>query len=388
MLKNESSARDLNETIQPSPPESPAPSAGNLLGRRSFMKRLGVAGAALPAGALLTSKTRARAEDSGRITEGDAAILRFLAAAEILETDLWQQYTELALGNESFALALQVLDGDMPTYVNQNTREEFTHQNFLNQYLISKGRRAVDLSHFKTLPSSQATGSNKTAKRLTNLMNLNVDTSWFLRYRLSGNPDFGDTFPQIVTLQDLPGIPNSDLPLPTDATNGFEIQLIANTAGFHFATVEQGGSSLYLSFLHKVTNLEVLRIVGSIGGTEIMHFQTWSDKAGNSPMLTDAHGNVVFPQLPTSPDLPNPVNGTDPASPEDTNQIMPAPCKFISAHLPVCSVVRPSSTHQAGAVATIAFFKAMGLFQGQNDGFFTMVNELAAEADAAVRQAD
>jgi hypothetical protein len=388
MLKNESSVRDLNGAIQPSAPESPAPSAGNLLGRRSFMKRLGVAGAALPAGALLTSETRARAEDSGRITGGDAAILRFLAAAEILETDLWQQYTELALGNESFALALQVLDGDMPTYVNQNTRDEFTHQNFLNQYLVSKGRRAVDLSHFKTLPSSQATGANKTARRLTNLMNLTVDTSWFLRYRLSGNPDFGDTFPQIVTLQDLPGIPNSDLPPPTDATNGFEIQLIANTAGFHFATVEQGGSSLYLSFLGKVTNLEVLRIVGSIGGTEIMHFQTWSDKAGNSPMLTDAHGNVVFPQLPTSPDLPNPVNGTDPASPEDTNQIMPAPCKFISAHLPVCSVIRPSSTHQAGAVATIAFFKAMGLFQGQSDAFFSMVNELAAEADAAARQMD
>jgi hypothetical protein len=128
--------------------------------------------------------------------------------------------------------------------------------------------------------------------------------------------------------------------------------------------------------------------VGSIGGTEIMHFQTWSDKAGNSPMLTDAHGNIVFPQLPASPALPHPVNGTDPASPEDTNQIMPAPCKFISAHLPLCSVVRPSSTHQAGAVATIAFFTAMGLFQGQSNAFFAVLEELAEEADAAVRQAD
>lgn len=352
------------------------------------MKRLGIAGAALPAGALLTSKTRARAEDSGRLTEGDAAILRFLAAAEILETDLWQQYAELALGNESFALALQVLDGDMPSYVRQNTRDEFSHQDFLNKYLVSKGRRAVDLSHFKTLHSSQATGSNTSALRLTNLMNLTVDTSWFLRYRLSGNPDFGDMFPQIVTLQNLPGIPNSNLPLPTDVTNGFKIQLIANTAGFHFATIEQGGSSLYLSFLHKVTSLEVLRIVGSIGGTEIMHFQTWQDKAGNSPMLTDAHGNVVFPQLPTAPALPDPVNGTDPASPDDTNQIMPAPCKFISTELPPCSVIRPSSTLKAGAVATVAFFKAMGLFDGQVDGFFTVLNELAAEADAAVREAD
>src|SRR5205807_7962025 len=138
------------------------------------------------------SETRARAEDSGRITGGDAAILRFLAVAEILETDLWQQYTELALGNESFALALQVLDGDMPTYVNQNTRNEFTHQNFINAYLVSKGHSPVNLEHFRTLPSSQATGSNKTAKRLTNLMILTVDTTWFTRYRSTGNPDFGD----------------------------------------------------------------------------------------------------------------------------------------------------------------------------------------------------
>ncbi|HEX4644231.1 MAG TPA: twin-arginine translocation signal domain-containing protein [Verrucomicrobiae bacterium] len=383
MAKMQSLARANDAAIK-----SSSPSTRDVLGRRSFMKRLGIAGAALPAGALLTSKTRAHAEGSSGLTAGDVAILRFLAAVEILETDLWQQYTELALGNESFALALEVLDGDMPSYVNQNTRDEFTHQNFLNQYLISKGQHPVDLSHFKTLPSSQATGSNKSARRLTNLMNLTVDTSWFLRYRLSGNPDFGDSFPQIVTLQNLPGIPNSDLPSPTDVTNGFEIQLIANTAGFHFATIEQGGSSLYLSFLHKVTSLEVLRIVGSIGGTEIMHFQTWQDKAGNSPMLTDSHGNVVFPQLPTAPALPDPVNGTDPASPDDTNQIMPAPCKFISAQLPLCSVIRPSSTLKAGAVATVKFFTDMGLFQGQNSGFFARLNELAQEADAAVRQAD
>ena len=200
-----------------------------------------------------------RADRSKGLAESDAAILRFLAAAEILETDLWQQYTELALGNPAFQLALEVLDGDMPTYVNQNTRDEFTHENFINAYLVSKGRKPVNLERFRTLPSSQATGANKTAKRLTSLMNLTVDTSWFLRYRLPGNPDFGDTFPQIVNLEHVAAIPAHDLPLPTDPNFGFQIQLIANAAAFHFATIEQGGSSLYLSFLPKASSLEVLR---------------------------------------------------------------------------------------------------------------------------------
>lgn len=351
------------------------------------MKRLGLAGAAaLPVGALLTSQTRASAEDRDhgtRLNAGDAAIIRFLAAIEILETDLWQQYNELALGNAAFQQGLITLDGDMPTYVNQNTRDEFSHQNFLNAYLVSKSRKAVSLEPFRKLPSSQATGSNKTAKRLTNLMNLNVDTSWFLRYRLAGNPDFGDTFAQIVNLQNVPGIPNQDLPLPSDLTNGFQAQFIANVAGFHFATVEQGGSSLYTSFLTKASSLEVLRIVGSIGGTETMHFQTWSDKAGNAPSLMDSHNNVIFPELPHAPD-PTP-DGIDHSDPTDTNQIMPAPCKFISASLPLCSIIRPTSTQQAGAMATVAFFTTMGLFQGQSPGFFDFIASLAEEADAARR---
>src|SRR5256886_3895711 len=201
---------------------------------------------------------------------GDTAILRFLAAAEILETDLWQQYNELALGNPAFQNGLFALDGDMPTYVNQNTRDEFSHQDFINAYLVSKGRRPVSLEAFRTLPSSQATGSNKTAKRLTNLMNLTVDTSWYTRYRSTGNPDFGDAFPQIVNLVNLPAIPNGDLTI-----GGDDIQLIGNTAGFHFATIEQGGSSLYDAMLPRATSVEVLRIIAAIGGSEIQHFEAW-----------------------------------------------------------------------------------------------------------------
>jgi hypothetical protein len=354
------------------------------------MKRLGLGAAVLPAGAIITTATRARAND--HLSDGDIAILRFLAAVELLETDLWVQYNELALGNESFQLALNLLDGDEATYVNLNTRDEVSHGVFLNGYLASKGHQQVSLEPFRRLPSSQATGSNKTAKRLTNLMNLTVDTSWYFRYRSAQNPDFGAMFPQIVDLVNVPGIPNSDLPAPVDASgnivpSGFEIQFIGNVAGFHFATVEQGGSSLYQSFLPKASNLDVIRIVGAIGGTEIQHFQTWQDKAGNAlPVVNPNNGQTLFPQLPLAPPLPNPPDGTDNAGPNDTNQIFATPCEFINKNLPACSVIRPISTGQAGAQATIAFFTNMGLFQGQKDDFFDFVSTLAAEADAAKRE--
>ncbi len=293
---------------------------------------------------------------------------------------MWQQYNELALGNEAFQTALEVLDEDMPTYVNQNTRDEFSHQDFLNVYLASKGARPVSLEEFRTLPSSQATGSNKRAKRLTNLMNLNVDTSWYTRYRGTGNPDFGDVFPQIVNLVHVPGIPNSDLTVGSD-----EAQLIGNTAGFHFATIEQGGASLYDALLTKANSTEVLRIVASIGGTEVQHFEVWQDKAGNSPPVpaTGPNAGSLFPDLPHSPDQE--ANGIDPADPIDTNQIMPRPCTFISRSLPLCSVIRPTSTAQAGAVATFKAFTLMGLFEGQSEAFFDFVFELAEEADEASR---
>jgi len=356
------------------------PESRSTLGRRSFLKGVGLGGATalLPFGGWLASGTVAKADSNGgRIPPGDAAILRFLAAAEILETDLWQQYNELALGNSAFQQALQVLDGDMPTYVNQNTRNEFTHQDFINAYLVSKGVRPVSLESFRTLPSSQATGSSKTAKRLTNLMNLTVDTSWYTRYRSTGNPDFGDTFPQIVSLVNVPAIPNSDLPAGGDA-----IQLIANTAGFHFATIEQGGSSLYDSLLPKVTSLEVIRIVAAIGGSEVQHFEIWQDKAGNAPPVPAATG-ALFPQLPLAPDAT--PDGIDHSDPMDTNQVMARPCKFISTNLPLCAVIRPTSTAKGGAMAAATGLTQSGLFSGQSPRFFKALFGLAAAADAARR---
>ena len=80
------------------------------------------------------------------------------------------------------------------------------------------------------------------------------------------------------------------------------LQAIANTAAFHFPSVEAGGTSLYPSLAQRVTDAEVLRIVLSIGGTEAMHFQTWQDKAGNAPAITDPTNGLTsrISPLPTS----------------------------------------------------------------------------------------
>src|SRR3954451_16788967 len=240
------------------------------------------------------------------LTKGDVAILQFLAAAELVETDLWQQYNELGgiqdsevpggSGNPAYTGALAVLDEDMDQYIHDNTDDEQSHANFINAYLEAHGAEPVNLDAFRTLPSSTATGAQQIG-RLTNLMQLTVDTSYWTRYRSdSQNPDFGDMLPQAVpglAAGQFPAIPRSDDDLgPPD-----HLQAIANTAGFHFAFIEQGGTSIYAQLAQRVTHHEVLRILLSIGPTEAMHFQTWHDKAGNAPPLTDPTNGLVFPDL-------------------------------------------------------------------------------------------
>ncbi len=380
---------------EPSAKENPSPSPNDVR-RRSFLKGLGVVGAALSAGSLLTGEAEAQ-DRSGIITVGDVAILRFLAAAEILETDLWQQYNELAgiqdsevpggSGSRLYTKALEVLDEDMPQYIHDNTEDELTHEVFINAYLVSKGAEPVNLDQFRTLPSSQATGAQQIG-RLTNLMQLSVDTTWFTRYRSrTGNPDLGDTFPQaipsIATGQH-PAIPRTDDDVQPDPSKPHHIsdltQAIANTAGFHFATIEQGGTSLYPKLAQRVTSLEVLRIVLSIGGTEISHFQTWSDKAGNSPPLSVV--DPVTGLTVTFPDLNAPPFGGEDFQ---TNLIMPEPTAFLSRKLPACSIIRPTATKGA-AMGALKALTADGLFIGQSPEFFKFMRTLAIEADLAVRQ--
>ncbi len=357
--------------------------------RRSFIKKaLAATGSASLGAGLLAQNTD---EGGGALTKGDAAILRFLAAAEIIESDLWQQYNELGGvqdselpglaggrgGSAPYIAALAVLDPDMSQYIHDNTEDEISHFHFLNAYLASKRVDPVSLDDFHSLPSSRASGARQVG-RLTNLMQLTVDTSWWNRYRSrANNPDLDPAFkfPQAVPSLSVgrhPAIPRTDDDLvPKD-----HIQAIANTAGFHFGFIEQGGSSLYPSLAQRVTNAEVLRILLSIGPTETSHFQTWHDKAGNAPALTDPNNAaLVFPDLNAAP-----FGGED----FQTNLIMPEPVPFLSRKFPACSIIRPTETKGA-AMGAIRALTADGLFIGQSPAFFELLRDLAEAADSASR---
>jgi hypothetical protein len=346
--------------------------------RRSFLVKGAAVGAGtLGAGRLLADASPAFA--SGGLTKGDAAILRFLAAAEIIETDIWQQYNELAgiqdgevpggSGNPDYTAAVAVLDSDMAQYIHDNTDDEMSHAAFINAYLQAHGAQTVNLDKFRTLPSSQATGAQQIG-RLTNLMQLTVNTSFWTRYRSDSlNPDLGDTLPQAIP--DLatgqhPAIPRTDADLaPPD-----HLQAIANTAGFHFAWIEQGGTSLYAALAQRATHSEVLQILISIGGSEIMHFQTWQDKAGNALPLTDPTTGLTFPDLNADGEL------------TQTNLIMPEPTPFLDRKFPIVSIIRPTETDGI-AMGALKAFTADGLFIGQSAEFSAVLAGLAKAADAA-----
>jgi hypothetical protein len=354
---------------------------------------MAVAGAAAVPGAAAVLTPDAAVAQIG-LTDGDAAILRFLAAAELIESDLWGQYTELggvningASDGESpgvpaggfntpYVKALQNIDSDMPQYITDNTDDEFSHAAFINAYLAAHGRKGVNLDEFRNIPSSKADGAQHKG-RLTNLMNLNVDTSWYTRYRSTSNVDFGGSAPaQLLTIKGQPAIPRDN----HDTKDPNRIQAIANTASFHFAFIEQGGSSLYTTLLQQVSSVEVVRIVASIGGTEIDHFSLWHDKVSNalSPPnnVTDPVTGLSFPDLSSNTD-----------ELKQTNLILAEPTRFISSTLPLVSVIRPSSTKNSGAVAAVIALTNDNLFDGQqNPEFFDTVMDLAEAADAAVRE--
>jgi hypothetical protein len=300
--------------------------------RRSFLKGSLVTGAAI-AGARFLGEPKAFAQSSESLTKGDVAILKLLAAAELIEADLWQQYAELGgvtQGTQNqYQLALQNLDGDGSQYLSSNTLDELSHADFLNAYLISKGEEPVDFDHFRTLLSSTAPGAQQIG-RLTNLMQLTVDTRWYTRYRGATNPDFGAKFPQALPAlfaNQFTAIPRTKAELNGNAAH---VQAIANTAAFHFGFIEQAGSSLYATLSQQVSSPEVLKITLSIGGDEICHFLEWVDFSGNGVQppiapLTDPTNGLTFPDF----------NATgDPLL--QTNLIFPVPCEFISPNLPLC----------------------------------------------------
>ena len=371
--------------------------------RRSFIKSGGLlAGGAATVGAgLLTNGTSVFAQERGRLNPGDVAILRFLAAAELIESDLWQQYAELGgIGNNlpievnpnqqlnNYQIALSNLDGDGPQYITSNTLDEVSHAAFLNAYLESRGAEPVNFSQFETLPGSTASGSSGKL-RLTNLMHLNVDTSWFVRYRSTTNPDLGATFPQAITLNGVTAIPRNDADFNGAPNSNFpgnnHIQAIANVAAFHFGYIEQGGSSLYSAMSQKVTDPEVLEITLGIGGDEVAHFLEWVDFAGNGVQqpvapFTDPISGLSFPDFFNNPPL-------QPPTLVQPSLIFPVPCEFISPNLPHVAIIRPLTDKFAGAVAAVASLTADGLFNGQSRQFLNTLQVMAQEADSAFRLA-
>jgi hypothetical protein len=358
--------------------ENPVKRANN---RRSFLRSSLVTGAAITSAAVLAER-KSFAQSSQPLTDGDVAILRFLAGAELIEADLWLQYAELGgVSHETqspYQLALQNLDPDGPQYVSSNAIDEQSHAEFLNAYLVSKGEEPVDLDQFRTLPSSTADGAQQIG-RLTNLTQLKVDTSWYTRYRSTTNGDFGATFPQVLPqlfAGHFTAIPRSN----ADLTPRSHIQAIANTAAFHFGAIEQGGSSLYATLSQKVSSLEVLKITLSIGGDEIAHFVEWMDFSGNAVQppiapLTDPVTGLTFPNFNKKP---NPLL--------QTNLIFPVPCDFISRNLPRCAVIRPTSPGQIDALGAANFLIGQGLFIGQPKAFTEALISLAKAADAATRE--
>ena len=234
-------------------------------------------------------------------------------------------------------------------------------------------------------------GDVKQIRRLSNLTQLTLDTSWYTRYRSTENPDFGDQFSSPFPIVNRPAIPlnDTDTPPTTDLTpplttrDAIRMQAIADTAAFHFATIEQGGSSLYGSFIPMATSRVVLRILYAVGGSEVAHFQTWHDKAGNAVSMPLAPlTDPTDPQV-TFPDLNSPPFGGEAFT---TNLIMPEPCDFISENLPDCSIIRPTLRKNAGPLAVVAFLTNMGLFIGQSQEFFDTLKAIAREADRARRQ--
>jgi hypothetical protein len=381
--------------------------------RRSFLRNgvFGLGATAIATGQLPAALPAFGQEDEegAPVSKGDIAVLTFLSALEQVEADLWIQYAELGGATNqglspvdlpfktglapNYITALEVLDGDMPQYIADNTDDEISHHRFLNNYLASKGADPIDLGRFAILPPSQVTGVPQNG-RLTNLKQLTVDTTWWTRYRsATQNPDFGGTFENAVP--DLakgqhPAIPltDADLVLNPDGSIPNHLQAIASTAGFHFAFIEQGGSSLYPALAQKVSSLEVLRVLLSIGGSEIMHFQTWHDKAGNAPNITD--GNLTFPNLNIGVDPNTGASGSKVADEFQTNLIMPEPTLFLDQDLGPVAIIRPTSTRQGGAVASVISFVNDGLFLDpatkKNTGIVDELLRLAEEADEARRR--
>jgi hypothetical protein len=334
--------------------------------RRRFLQAaaIGSAGAGLLTGGLPAVAqdvdAGAAGETAGRPSRRDVAILKFLAAAELVEADLWLQYAELAYGNRGFRAALIDIDDGQPDYAIDTQEDEDSHARFINAYLASIGEQPVNLDPFRTIMPPAVTGLRPVG-RLTNLTELSVDTSYYTRYRGVRNPDFGASFRQIARIAGKPAIPTGN------GLSARQLSGVAQTAAFHFAAIEQGGTSLYAQFLPFVSGKEVLRILGSIYATEAIHYAVFRDSLEGIRGFDSGDGKLVIPNL---------TEGR-----RESRRVMPRPCDFLRTDLPKCSVIRPTAPANAGARAAAGGLVASGLFKGQPPAFFAALTALARAAD-------
>ncbi len=320
--------------------------------------------------------------DTGALTKRDVAILRFFAAIELIESDLWQQYDELGgvtVGPQNpYQLALQFLDGDGSTYITSNTLDEISHSTYLNAYLESEGADPVDFDRFRTLRGSWSAMAQKIG-HLTNLKHLDIDTTWYARYRQVEDSGVQCSSLKTIRMVNRQAIPRSD----ADFEGPSHVQAIANTAAFHFGYIEYLVSSLYATFSHKLKRAKILKVAPGIGGSEIAHFLEWVDFAGNAVQWAPFQ----------SDNLPSPMDGYDPQLTTNANVAapferaglnFPIPPDVTSEFLTDCAALLPLETRFGGAVNTINNFSQNGLFVGQSPEFLGTLSQMAEEADSAL----
>jgi hypothetical protein len=319
--------------------------------------------------------------DTGALTKRDVAILKFFSAVELIESDLWQQYDELGGATEgrqnSYQLALQFLDGDGSQYITSNTLDEISHSTYLNAYLESEGADPVDFDRFRTLRGSWSTIAQNIG-RLTNLKHLDIDTTWYARYRQVEDPGFKCSSLKAIRIVNRQAIPRSD----ADFEGPSHVQAIATTAAFHFGYIEYLVSSLYATFSHKLKRAKVLLVALGIGGNEIAHFLEWVDFAGNAvqspPFQSDNR------QSPMNEDESLSTTNINVAPFDRPGLNFPIPPDVTSEFLNDCAALLPLETRFGGAVNTINNFSQNGLFVGQSPEFLRMLLQMAEDADRAL----
>ena len=359
----------------------------SLTNRPNYMTRGRIGASVAAAGAMLnrvygTAYGKRLRYHNGRLSKGDIAILRFLAAFELIECDLWQQYEELGGVKEgpqnSYQLALQFHNDDASQYITSNTLDEIGHVAYLNAYLESEGADPVDFDLFRNLRGSRTTGAQNIG-RLTNLMHLDMDTAWYIRHRDTKNLNCGASTYSMIRIVNRQSIPRTD----ADCDDPQQVQVIANTAALQFGYIEHAGASLYAHFSQELTRVAVLRVVLGIGSDELAHFLVWEDFVGhaiqgppfdcrNAELATAGHdgGLPCFNREPSHPLWQTWTN-------------IPVPDNFIGKTLPYCPVTRPFDDQFRGGIATINSLTRNGLFIGQSPEFMDALMQMAKDADSA-----